>query len=361
MADMNKSLALVALTILLFARPVLAQVSTSADVRAHITNIERLYDVNGYPQAVFDAEDEQARLYHVDTAESYQEGLRYDIKKGDEVYLVIQTDTDGSQHAFLADVVRSSSMIWIVIIFCVLTLAVGWWRGLFALIGLTVTLAILFLFVLPQILNGADPVATAVIAGILILAVNMHLSHGISLQTFAAFGSTVIGLFLAFAFAKWFVVLAHLSGLASEDALYVYWQTPSAKSPVGLLLAGILLSATGVLDDVAITQNETVAELKHANPELNANELFVRAMRVGRHHIASTVNTLVLAYAGVALPLFILFLSQSGVSAFTFINKEAVAEEVVRTVSGTCALVLTVPISTAIAAWVAKKGVHKHA
>lgn len=116
--------------------------------------------------------------------------------------------------------------------------------------------------------------------------------------------------------------------------------------PAGLLLAGIILGAVGVLDDIAITQTETVAELHEANPKLSSSELFKRGMQVGRHHIASVVNTLVLTYAGVALPIFLLFALREDMGFMRLLNEEMIAEELVRTLAGTAALILLVPIST---------------
>ncbi len=323
-------------------------VTQTLEVRAEVTAI--LWDevVDGQRQMQFTAMTDGAE-YMLDTRDSLLEGLRYNLREGDEVYLQMILVDDVVSAVYFSDVVRTDSLFWMILLFSAVILAVGRWRGVASLVGLAVTLGILFGFVLPMILKGAHPVFITVIGAIAILAVNMHLSHGFNRPTFLAFASTVIGLLLAWLFAELFVHWGDLSGLANEEAILLFFQADGVDWPKGILLAGIILGATGVLDDIAITQSETVAELRAANAKLDRKELFARAMRIGRHHIASTVNTLVLAYAGVALPLFLLFLHTQGMSIGRFLNEELVAEEIIRTLAGTMALVLTVPISTWLA------------
>jgi len=333
--------------------------SQTRDVRAEVIKIIEEKEVDGDKQIIFEAKDvENGEIYYIDTADSLLEGLRYRIKKGTGVYLQIVPTMDGGEEAHLLDIDRTKALIWMFIAFAILAIVVGLWRGFFAIIGLTLTIIILVLWVLPQILGGADPVITTVLAAIVILAINMHLSHGFSKSTLLAFSSTVIGLLLAVIFAKVFVYFGNLSGLATEEAAFVYWNGSGNIAPQGVLLAGIIIGASGVLDDIAITQNEAIHEIRDANDQLSKKELFVRAMRLGRHHIASTVNTLVLAYVGVALPVMLLFLA-STVGFNQFINTEMIAEEIVRTLAGTAALILTVPIATWLATY-SHKPAHKH-
>ncbi len=323
---------------------------SSRNIQATVTQVEKEWTVEGKRQMIFSAQTGEGDVFRVDTTEGYVEGLRYDIQKGTRVLLEVNSGADGTQ-AYLADVVRTDGLLVIFLLFCALTVAIGYWRGLFALVGLGVTLGVLFGFVFPRILAGDNPLWVTVIGGVFILAANMHLSHGFSRRTFVAFLSTLGGLIVALVASSLFVKLAHLSGLASEEANFLFWRFGSSTYPQGILLAAIVLGALGVLDDIAVTQTETVAELKHADPKLTPTELYARAMRVGRHHIASTVNTLILAYVGASMPLFLLFLSTPGLTVAQFLNTEQVAEEVVRTLAGTAALMLTVPLSTWLAAF----------
>lgn len=329
----------------------------SEEVTVRITEIVSDSEIDGIRQMLFKAKSDSGEEFTINTQDSLTEGLRYNIKVGDVVYLQVIRDaqTHEATSAFLSDVRRTPSLAWMAVAFCLLIMAVGWLRGFSSLLGLAVTFVVLFFFIFPQIIQGADPVLVTVIGSVVILGVNMHLSHGFNRGTLFAFGSTIVGLVLAYVLAKLFVGAADLSGLASEESILLYYNSQQVIVPGGILLAGIILGAVGVLDDIAVTQSETVAELEKANPDLGRRELFTRAMRVGRHHIASTVNTLVLAYAGVAMPLLLLFMITPEIDTWTFINQEPVAAEIVRTLAGTMALVLTVPVSTLFATFMKKR------
>ncbi len=332
---------------------------SSEEIKTRITRIVSEYEQGELPQVIFEIEHEGETI-QIDTGVSFTEGLRYRVSEGSEIYVQLVYKDGVVDQAFFVDVVRTQALFFLLIVFCILVIAVGYWRGFQAIIGLALTLLILFGFIIPRILHGADPVLTTVLGSIVILAVNMHLSHGLTRQTFMAFLATLVGLLLSVGFAEFFVWITNLSGFSSEESALLYFHSSYAQIPVGILLASIILGAVGVLDDIAITQSETVAELLDANPKLTAKDLYMRAMRVGRHHIASTVNTLVLAYAGVALPLFLLFVLTNFVSPMRFLNEEMVAEEIVRTLAGTAALILTVPVATLFAAWTQKKYPHSH-
>lgn len=325
-----------------------AQETGSRSVRGIVERVDRVYaDERGYPQAELDVVGEDGTAYRVDTGDSASTGLHYDLDPGDRVTLEIVANPDGTETAYFNDAIRTRSLLLIAVLFVVITIGVGLMRGLRALAGLAVTLAILFGLILPAVIAGYDAVLMTVAGSLVILAVNMHLTHGWRRETLIAFASTAVGLMLAWAFGAWFVSVSFLSGMSSDESALLYVEHLSAAIDMsGILLAGILLGAVGALDDIAIAQGEIVAELRDANPKLDRKELFVRAMRVGRHHIASITNTLVLAYAGAALPTFLLFWALKSVSVGDFLNTEAVAEEIVRTLAGTAALVLTVPIST---------------
>lgn len=352
---------LLALLLFVFPFVTLAQgsvaaVSETRELRAVITTIQHDEEVNGIRQVIFEALDKDGREYTIDSAESYVEGVRFDLREGQDVLLQEVIIQGESQGVFFVDVVRTSRLAWIFVLFAIATLIVGLLRGGLALLGLGVTLLVLFGWIFPQILSGANALHITILGSLVILAVNMHLTHGFRRQTFLAFLSTAVGLGLVVFFAESFTSFAHLSGLASEETTFLLFGSEGVIDPRGVLLAGIVLGAVGVLDDIAITQSETVAELRETNPHMKPKELFSRAMRIGRHHIASVVNTLVLAYAGVAMPLFLLFMLGNDIPMWRLVNEELIAEEVVRTLAGTLALVLLVPISTWFATWGKKHG-----
>lgn len=314
------------------------------EFRARVVEIVREFEVNGERQLEFVVEENGA-FYTIDTSLALIEGVRYNLRVGDRVLIQTVTSNGTLDAVYLIDVVRTKALLFILALFFITILATGGVRGLKAVGGLVVTGIVLFGFMYPMILRGNDPVVIAVLSAVAILLVNMHLSHGFNLRTLRAFASTVIGAFLVLVFAKLFTGIADLTGLANEEAVMLYFSS-DVIVPKGILLAGILIGAVGVLDDIAVAQTEAIEELAEANPKLTKKELFTRGMRLGQHHIASTINTLVLAYAGVATPLLLLFLMTDAITFSRFINEEPIVEEIVRTLAGTMGLLLTVPIAT---------------
>lgn len=295
-----------------------------------------------------------SRTFTVDSRESLLKSLRHPVRAGDKVMLAIVELENGETRVFLTDVVRTGPLGLLAILFVAVTLAVGRRRGLASLAGLVGSMAVLFGFILPQLLAGRNPLGISLVGSAVILCIAIFGSHGWRRESMAAFAATVAGLGVTGILASLFTVVARLSGLSGEDAAILQFDAAIPIDFQGLLLAGIILGAVGVLDDVCITQAETVFELKKVNPALPRAELFQRALRVGRHHIASVVNTLVLAYAGASLPLLMLFyVSHQPVG--DLLNAEFLAEEIVRTLVGTIGLILTVPLATWFASVYATK------
>jgi hypothetical protein len=205
--------------------------------------------------------------------------------------------------------------------------------------------------VVPAILRGHSPVLVAVTGAMAIMLVSLYLSHGLGATTTAAVVGTALALGLTAVLAIGFVAAASLTGLASEEALSANFAV-GGLSLRGLLLAGIIIGGLGVLDDVTMSQASLVTELHHANPTAGFAALVGGALRVGRDHIAATVNTLFLAYAGAALPLLILFVTGQD-SLGTVATTEIVAVEVVRALCGSVGLIAAVPLTTVLAALLA--------
>jgi uncharacterized membrane protein len=222
------------------------------------------------------------------------------------------------------------------------------------MLGLVASAAIIVWFIVPRIIGGADPLWTSLLGCIAIACVSLFLAHGFNKRTGIAFAATLITLGISAFAAVEAVSFTHLFGMGSEESLYVLGDLPGL-SLKGLLLGGIMLGLLGVLDDITTAQSAVVDELKQANPELDFKELYRRGLSVGREHIASLINTLFLAYAGVALPLFLLFSLNKGQPLWTVFNNEMIAEEIVRTLVGSACLILAVPITTALAAYAFRK------
>lgn len=250
---------------------------------------------------------------------------------------------------------RLPVLVWLAAGFFLLVMAVAGYKGVLSVLGMFISVGILMMFVIPQILGGTNALMITVIAAFLIATVTVYLSHGWKLSSHLALISILTTLLFTTILSYWFVYLARLTGLGSEEAAFLQVENLGKIDFRGLLLSGIMLGALGVLDDIAVTQVATVFELKRANVKLEFAELYERAMRVGRDHVASLVNTLVLAYAGANLPLFLLFSTSNETPSWVHLNSSLIAEEIVRTLIGSIGLVIAVPVTTALAAYWSKK------
>jgi uncharacterized membrane protein len=272
------------------------------------------------------------------------------FKKGDKVLLAKTAEQNGDSYFYITDYIRRTGLFILFSIFVICVVAVGGVWGLTSLLGMAISFLVIFFVILPQILKGADPVSSALIGAALIIPATFYLSHGFNSKTHIAIASTLATLIFTGFLAGVFVDITGLTGLASEEAGFLQSMVNSKVNLKGLLLAGIIIASLGVLDDITISQASVVKELKEANKKLSFKELFLRAMKVGRDHISSLVNTLVLVYAGASFPLLLLFLNNP-LPFSQIINMEIIAEEIVRTLVGSIGLIFTVPITTALAAF----------
>jgi uncharacterized membrane protein len=272
---------------------------------------------------------------------------RFDaLHVGRRVLLGHQPRVEGFEYVFL-DPDRRSSLLALAGIFAIGVIALGRWRGAAALAGLIATLLVLFQFMVPAILDGRDPLLVSLVGSVVIAFAALYLSHGVGAQTTVALLGTLGGLLCAALLAVIFMNLAEITGLASEEALFLTALGTNLDLR-GLILGGMLVGALGAIDDVTVTQASAIWELRAADSTRSRRSLLHSGLRIGRDHVASTVNTLVLAYAGASMPLLILFVL-SDQSAGTVANGEIVATEIVRTLVGSIGLVASVPITTWLA------------
>jgi len=251
----------------------------------------------------------------------------------------------------LYDFERRGPMLLLAGLFVLVVLLFARWRGALSLVGLAISLVIVLLFVVPAILDGKSALLVALVGAFAVAFTTIPLAHGWGPKSLAALLGSAASLILTALLAVLFTDLTHLTGLSSEEAIFL--QIGAADvSLQGLLLAGMVIGALGVLDDVTISQASTVLALRRANPGLAFRRLFGLALDVGRDHVSATVNTLVLAYVGAALPILLLF-SAADIGVSDALNLEVVAKEVVATLVGSIGLISAVPITTALAALLA--------
>jgi uncharacterized membrane protein len=289
-------------------------------------------------------------------------GLDPDMDVGDEVRVVKDSVPRGQQPGgevdsarqlqrepvyTIVDFERRGPMLVLVLLFAAAVVLFGRLRGALSLVGLALSLAIVLLFATPAILDGKPPLLVALVASLAVMLSTIALAPGLGPKSIAAMLGTAGSLLLTVGLAVLFTDLTHLTGLSSEEAAILRLDG-SDVSFQGLLLAGMVIAALGVLDDVTVSQSSTVMALRGADPTLPFGELFRLALRVGRDHVSATVNTLVLAYVGASLPLLLLF-SSGELGFFDVLNLELVAKEVVATLVGSIGLIAAVPITTALA------------
>jgi uncharacterized membrane protein len=277
----------------------------------------------------------------------------FSIRKGDSIYVdaFAVDDSAGNSKTIYGfyEFKREKPLAALLALFVVVALVVGRSRGLRALVALSLSLVVLGFFMLPAIADGRSPLPVALVGSSLVMFIALYLSHGVNVRTTSAVIGTIVSLTITGVLAAVAVSAARFTGLGEESG---FLRATSRNIDLrGLLLAGIIIGALGVLDDVTITQSSAVWELHQANPSLGFIGVYNAAMRIGRDHIASAVNTLVLAYAGASLPLLLLF-TQVGTPFGELFNGEPVATEIVRMLAGSIGLMASVPITTALTALV---------
>ena len=271
-----------------------------------------------------------------------------DFEPGDRVIVGAVPDAPIESRYELLDYQRQLPLLILVLTFAAAVIALSRWRGVASLASLGMSIAVLITFVLPALLDGRPPLAVAVVGASTIMIVTLYLSYGVSVRTSVALLGTLLSLTLTGVLGLVFTTAGRFTGLADEASVYL-GAVGASIDIRGLLLAGLVIGALGVLDDVTVTQTAAVWELADADPEASRRALFAAGLRIGRQHVSATVNTLVLAYAGASLPVLLLF-AVSGQGPLDTVTNELIAQEIVRALVGGLGIVAAVPLTTLIAA-----------
>lgn len=284
-----------------------------------------------------------------------------ELDKGDKFYFNYNIYIDGRESYGIINIDRKGSIMLLVLIFVAVIVAFGRWQGVRSLIALVGSFLAIMFILLPGVLNGWNPLFASFLVAGAILFLAIFFTHGFNRESLVAYSGTMIAVVLAGVFAIFAVHITDLSGFATDESIYLNFNTGGTLNFTALLLGAFIIGFLGVLDDIAITQSAVVSELFNSNPEMSGREVYKRAMRVGREHVGALVNTLVLAYTGAALPMLLYF--KIGPASFaTTINLELFATEIVRIIVGSIGLILTVPIVTFLAVKYLKgyKSKHSH-
>ncbi len=276
---------------------------------------------------------------------------------GDTVLVSEVKNIDGQIDYYIIDLVRTGYLFWLAAIFVLVIVIIGKKKGFKALLSLVVSFIVIVKFIVPNILNGSSPIVAGVLGSLIIMAVIIYITEGWNKKSHISIASVFLALIIIFCLSSIFTYLTRLTGLAEEEAVFLLGSSGGLIDFKGLLLAGILIGAVGVLDDIIVGQVESVKQISLANPNLSKREVFKSAYEVGNTHLGAIVNTLFLTYTGASLPLLLLFyINPTGTVSFgQVINNELIATEIVRTLVGSIGVALAMPISTILAVTYYKK------
>lgn len=275
------------------------------------------------------------------------------LKEGQRFIARIIEHSDGNTEYVVSDFERRPVLAVLTALFLLAVIVFGRMQGLRSLVSLGVSILAIFYFLIPMLLKGYHPVVLSTITAAAILFFAIFFTHGFNRKSLIAFSGTTIAVIVTGVLAQISVTLGNITGFASHEAVYLNFNTGGTLDFAGLFLAGIMIGMLGVLDDISITQVAVVRELYGVAPHLTQKELFASAIRVGKEHVGSLVNTLVLAYVGVALP-SLLYFSTAYSSVGQMLNMEIFASEIIRTIIGSIGLILTVPVTTLLAVYFLK-------
>lgn len=272
------------------------------------------------------------------------------LQQGDVVYLNYVKTINGDEFYIFKDFKRHTQLLLLCAFFVLLLLVFAKMQGVRALFSLGLSIGAIIFILVPAILAGYNAVFVSVCVSALVLACVLFLTHGINPRSIIAFGGTMSAVVFTCLVAWISVNSMRLTGFGHDAAVSLNFATNGTLDFAGLLLGSIVIGILGMLDDVSITQASVTQELKYANSSLTPLQLYQSAIKVGKDHIGSLVNTLALAYVGISLPLVLLFANADATLGLT-LNQEVVAAELVRIIVGSIGLILAVPLTTLIAAW----------
>jgi uncharacterized membrane protein len=278
-----------------------------------------------------------------------------EVSSGQQIILLKTTLKNKSTYS-IYDTYRLTNILLILLFFFILIVAVARLKGVGSAVGLLFSLSVILFFIVPYILKGYDPLFISVVGSLIILFVTTYMAHGVSRQSTSALFSTFITLVITVVLALSFTEFAKIAGLGNEDIAALQAGATNIINLKGLFLGGVIIGTLGALNDVTTTQAATVFEILNSDKTLKYASLVKKSFNVGREHILSLVNTLILAYAGSSLFIFIfLVLNPGKVPYWVILNTETISDEIVSAVVGSSGLILAVPIVTLLASFVALK------
>ncbi len=286
----------------------------------------------------------------------------YDINLsiGDNVILHVEPLSDtvltpDDVDFFIADIKRDNQILIFGAIFFIMLLLIGHKKGLTSIISIVSTVALIFFMLMPMILSGFCPIASAVLTGILSTLITIYFVGGFNAKSSSAVIGTAISLIFAGGLSMLAIYFAHLTGFAGEEPMFLYTARPDL-SFTGILSASMVIASLGALMDTSVSIASTINEIYETDKKLSIKQLFKSGMNVGRDIIGTMSNTLILVYLGSSLPLVLL---SSNIDMNKFFNLNQVATEILSALTGSIAILICVPITAIIAAILIKQSKEK--
>ena len=279
------------------------------------------------------------------------------ISEGDEVVLTVSTYTGGEHRATVFEYNRIPALLILLGLFVLIAVLVGGKTGVRSLVGLAVTVAVLFGVLLPLLMRGAPTILSTFLCCAYVAAVAFLLLGGLQRKTVCAALGTIAGTALAMLFGLMAQSLCRVSGLRISDVepLLQLRQTGTPIGLRGLLVAGVIVSSLGAVMDVAMSIASALDEVHAANPALGFRDLLRSGMNIGRDMVGTMTNTLILAFLGSGFTL-ILYLYTLGLRRYQLFSSAYVAIEVISSLSSSIGMILAIPITAVISSGLVSRG-----
>lgn len=279
-------------------------------------------------------------------------GYEIYVAENDRVLLTVLYDSSGLRKAYVVDFVRDTSIYLLLFLFVVMMLGIGRLQGLKGIISLVITFAVIYKIMIPQVFAGRSPLSVSLISSVIIALITYIIISGFTKKSLASFLGTAFGLLFAALLAILISGHAHLTGLGTEEARMLYYvpEFTDYGNMKGILLAGIILGALGAVMDVCMSIASSIEEIASAGQGMGFADLFKAGMNVGNDIMGTMTNTLVLAYTGASMPLLLLLMAYD-LPFLHLMNFEMLADEIIRAMIGTIALVASIPITAAVSAF----------
>lgn len=276
--------------------------------------------------------------------------IQDDYKEGDLVSVYYSSHEDGKVSYDIADYYHFNGLIFAFIIFCALAFFVARKKGIFSILSVVISFVLFYGVILNSVRVGFPILASGIIYILLITILTIPLIHGFNKKSLSAIIAVDVGYLIGFALTYFFVDIVQIGNTPSEDFRMLLSQFPEVDIR-HILIISLFLGAVGALIDVAITICSAIFESVKEYSKITFANAYRLGMSVGKDILGSMINTLLLAYLAASLPFLILMTLARFNNVVEFMNYDFIAMELVRIFLGATSIILLIPITSIIAAY----------